>query len=614
MEFSRDTRLAIAASLAILVVPPFLTPFAPFHDSLAVIGLQSYPPRLSYGPTHYYVFQLTYILHHLISRLCMDIGIGAAGQSRLYYLIHALGYFAVTVGLLTRFVAHERLRAVTILLGALAFMDGMFVLGGPIPFSIAGVLLMLSVLAISEASETERLPNRALLAALALMGMLCHPFAAPFFLALYAVNFLVTRRQRALSAAIFLGVAAYSVLISRDSPESVSSGQLWQLFDPNLPHLWHNFVEATGFDANYIRLTLGDPLPLVSAYANAIAALKLLGALLSVIYFQRLWSRPRLRLLLALNLAFLAMFATGVDVQNGWILAQWPWRVWSVTNPLMYSFAIIAAVELGSTLKLPKLEIRANWALPAMAVLVVLLATVQYQIFAKGRMIQSTLDHLKATVAASGIHNALVSWNGAKNINPYFLRSVPYLMFSDPDMIARNLIFVADWHTGGRHNTHIPELNFPSPRPRLTMEFLPSQGTINAVIHGMELPAHYPMTVRFGARIPATGAGEPILTTGKPGDANIVFVLSPSPGQAVLYLDAWGSPWTASPPFAIDPKREYKLDVWLGGHRIKAQLDGVTVWERDTPVGSLENPVYGRNPVGGTMASATFSGTVTPAP
>src|SRR5450759_5634046 len=54
MKLCRDTLVAIAAGLVVLVVPPFLVPYPPFHDLVQVIGLQSYPPRMSFGPTHYY--------------------------------------------------------------------------------------------------------------------------------------------------------------------------------------------------------------------------------------------------------------------------------------------------------------------------------------------------------------------------------------------------------------------------------------------------------------------------------------------------------------------------------------------------------------------------------
>jgi hypothetical protein len=611
MELSRETLVAIAAGVVVLVVPPFLVPYPPFHDLLAMVGLQSYPPRLSYGPTHYYVFQLTYILHHIISRLCVDIGIGTHGQSRLYYLIHALGYFAVTVGLLNRFVRQVRVRAVAILLGAMAFTDGMFVIGGPFPFSLVGVLLMISLLLISEARETGRPPSRFALVALAFLAMMCHPFAAPFLLLLYGVNFVLSPPQRVTSAVVFVLVAAYAVLIGRESPESVSSAQLWQLFDPNLPHVWHNFAEALGWDSNWIRLLMGDPVPLVSAYVNTIAAIKLLGGLLGVVFFRRLWRNESLRLLLVLNLAFLAMFATGVDVTYNWIIAQWPWRIWSITNPLLYSFGVIAAVEIAGGLKWPKMpEIRWNWAYPVLGVLAVVLLAAQSQLFAKGRMVESARRDLRATVIQSGAHDALVTWSGANNIEPYFLRSVPFLMFSDPDLIARNLLFATDWQTMGRHNTHIPELTFASDRPRLNMEFLPSNGAIHAEIHGKDMQRHFPLKVRFGDRIPRTGAGEPLLTTGQAGDANFVFVLAPAPAVVMFYLDAWGFPWAASPPVVIDPAREYNVDIWLGSKGIKVQVDGATVWERSTPVRSLENPQIGQNPVGGTTALPQFSGMV----
>ena len=75
--------LAIAAGVLVLAVPPFLFPYLPFHDLIAFIGMHSYPPKLSHGPTHYYTFQLTYFLHHLISRVCTDLGIGAQGLGGL---------------------------------------------------------------------------------------------------------------------------------------------------------------------------------------------------------------------------------------------------------------------------------------------------------------------------------------------------------------------------------------------------------------------------------------------------------------------------------------------------------------------------------------------------
>ena len=160
VKFSREALVAIVIGGLILGVPPFLFPYPPFHDMIAFIGMQSYPPNLSHGPTHYYTFQLTYFLHHLISRVCTDLGIGAQGQGRLYYLIHALGYFAVIAGLLNRFVRNPRYAAIAILAGALAFTDGMFTIGGPLPFSLAGVLIMVTVLLISEARETDRAPAR----------------------------------------------------------------------------------------------------------------------------------------------------------------------------------------------------------------------------------------------------------------------------------------------------------------------------------------------------------------------------------------------------------------------------------------------------------------------
>lgn len=486
MKLSRETLLAIAAGVLVLIVPPFLFPYPPFHDLVAFVGMQSYPPRMSYGPTHYYAFQLTYFLHHLISRLFTDFGIGTQGQARFYYLIHALGYFAVTAGLLNRFVRNPRFKAIAILAGALAFTDGMFSIGGPLPFSLAGVLIMISVLLISEAREADRAPNTAALLALAFLAMLSHPFSVPLLLVVCAANFAVTPRQRVASAVVTGFILVYALLIARDSPESVTSAQLRQLFDPNLPHAWHNLATALTWDSHYIYLLFREPLPVVTAYVNAIALVKLIGAALAVAAFRRLWREPRLRFLLLLEVVWVAGFATAVDLEMGYTVPQWPWRIWSIANPLLYSFPAIAAAELTGSFswpKFPTLGRKGTYA--ALAGLAVLLFCVQYQLLEKGRNLQAAFQSVKSTVLQSGARDAVVTWADSANINPYFLRSAPYLLFSDPDMLARHLLFVTDWHVQPRHNSHIPEADFASARSRLRLAFLPSNGTIVAQVRGL---------------------------------------------------------------------------------------------------------------------------------
>jgi hypothetical protein len=612
MKLSRETALAAAAGVLVLVIPSLFFPYPPFHDMVALVGMQSYPPKMSYGPTHYYVFQFTYFLHHLISRVLTELGIGTQGQSRFYYLFQALGYFAVIVGLLNRFLSNERAKAVAILAGALAFTDGMFAIGGPLPFSLAGVLIMVSVLLIAEAREADRVPSRTALLMLAFLAMLSHPFAAPFLLLVYGVSFVATPRQRVTSLIVTGFVLFYALLIALDSPESASGGQLSKMFDFNPGHVWKALSGALTWDANYIFLLFEERMPVVSAYVHVIAAIKLIGALLAAAGFTRLWSVPRLRFLLLLEIAWVALYATATDADSGYVVAQWPWRILSIGNPLLYCFPVIAAAELATGLNWPKLSIPGRPIVYAMlAALTAILLWFQFELLRKGRDLEAAFQSVKATVLASGAHDAVVTWDSDQNIHPYYLRCAPFLLIPDRDLLARKLLFVSGWHVLARHNTHAPELDFPSARPRLSLEFLPSNGTILAVVRGLQ-QQHFPMKVRFGGRIPRVGAGEPILTTGKVGDANILYALAPTPGVIQLYLDAWGAPWVTSPPLTIDPNREYTLDVVMSGSGIKVQLDGVTVWEQGTLVRSLDNPVYGSNPVGGTTAGPTFSGTVTP--
>jgi hypothetical protein len=76
-KLPREVLTAIAAGIAVMLLPVFWFPYPPFHDLVAFVGMQSYPPKMSYGPVHYYGFQLTYFLHHLILRVSTDLGLGS---------------------------------------------------------------------------------------------------------------------------------------------------------------------------------------------------------------------------------------------------------------------------------------------------------------------------------------------------------------------------------------------------------------------------------------------------------------------------------------------------------------------------------------------------------
>src|SRR4030095_3097226 len=56
-------------------------------------------------------------------------------------------------------------------------------------------------------------------------------------------------------------------------------------------------------------------------------------------------------------------------------------------------------------------------------------------------------------------------------IEPFYLRSVPFLLFSDPQLVARNLTFWTRWSAQGRQPTRLSESGFELGRSAYRAEY-----------------------------------------------------------------------------------------------------------------------------------------------
>src|SRR5258708_38975482 len=96
--------LAVLGGFAVIIIPACLASYPPFLDLIAYCSLNSYPAKLSYGPEHYYVFQLTYILHFIFTRVMTDIGLSVVVIIKLYYIAQSAIMYGSVLYLLSRFV------------------------------------------------------------------------------------------------------------------------------------------------------------------------------------------------------------------------------------------------------------------------------------------------------------------------------------------------------------------------------------------------------------------------------------------------------------------------------------------------------------------------------
>ena len=127
-------------------------------------------------------------LPFVLSRLCVDFGIGVAAQVSLFYLLQAFIFFGATWQILERVVRDPRIRSIAIVGGSLAFWDAMFIWGGPLAFSLSAASLALAgLLSVREARDPER-KSTGFVALLTLLAIVSHPFAVVLALPLLAVR------------------------------------------------------------------------------------------------------------------------------------------------------------------------------------------------------------------------------------------------------------------------------------------------------------------------------------------------------------------------------------------------------------------------------------------
>jgi len=106
-------------------------------------------------------------------------------------------------------------------------------------------------------------------------------------------------------------------------------------------------------------------------------------------------------------------------------------------------------------------------------------------------------------VQSGGAPTALVTWEGSANINPFYLRSAPYLLFSDSGHTgSQSAVGHRLARSAAATILTCRKSIIPSARPRVVLAFLPSNGGILAQVRGAQ--AHFQVKVRFGDRVPRT--------------------------------------------------------------------------------------------------------------
>jgi len=443
--------------LVILVPVVIYGPWIPFVDIVAFVGIDSYPPKLSYGPAHYYTFQYTYVLAHAISRLLVDLGVSAPFQTSFFYLAQALVFFGVIWGLLELLVPQSFPRKIFIILGALAFWDGVFVWGGPLAYSLGAALLAVATyLSVREAAQPERSADWPT-ALLALLAVASHPFSLPFALILFTVRVLFLPRSRLQSIGVIALLLVYRMIIVKENPEPDPGDLISQLFHWYPQHLPTRIAEMFTADIRNVETLFQLRPTFLLVYFGLLGAIHLLGFTCSSIVALIAKDKPALRMLATLNAILFALYMLA---KENAVITLWPQRILAFHSSITYAAGIATIFYLAQRYSVVQ-NIRARLPISGAAskpiilsLLVAGLFAVEMPILRLGRTISRNYSHLRDTLLRSEVRGAVLITSDIQ-IAPFYLRCIPFLLFSDKEVINRRLLVVTEWHLQGRHPSRI---------------------------------------------------------------------------------------------------------------------------------------------------------------
>ena len=503
---SATFRVGLLAGLTLVVPPLLFGPWLPFLDLIAFVGLDNIPAAQSYGPLHYGVFQFSYIVHYALSRAMLALGIATPAQIVLFYLLQGGVFFLVIWRLLVRLVPEAWLCSVAIALGTLAFWDGFFLWGGPLPFSLAAASLTAATFFTLREAEAPAGCNPLLVPLLSLVALMCHPFALLFALVLAALRGVFVPARRLPSAGLVLGLLLLGWIIRNDSSDTAPVSAFTNLFTWPGAQVPDRLVELFTVSNNFAHRLFGFCPPGLQIYFALLGAIHLLGFVASPVVVVLAQKAPALRLLAALNTVVAALYFC--SVQNEFVIPGWPWRILTFHSPLLFVAGVACPLFLLRRWQ-PALLLRVATPRPALWAVPVgiagLMFIIQVPLLRLGENVGRSYERTRTSMLQSGVANAFGVVADIDNIEPFYLRCVPFLLCSDPQLLARNVHLFTEWHIQNRHPTRLTEAWFDLGRRGFQASFFKARPGIDVRV----VPQPMNQVVMSAGNNQGAGGGKP---------------------------------------------------------------------------------------------------------
>jgi hypothetical protein len=450
-------RLFIILALSTLVLPAFFFgPYLPLPDLIIFVAVHSYPIELSYGPDVFYVFQYTYILVHIITRALRILGVPSASLVPLFYAIQAVGSFFIINGILSVLTKNRALKALALAICLLSFMNGQFLWGGPLAYSFGYLLAGFSAVLVFKESEDgkDRFLPMIILSAMAISS---HPFMAIFVLVNLASRLVfITRYRKGTCLGIFL-ILLYCFIIVKDNPEKIDV-KITDLFY-FMPHIIERLETIFFCDNDTLKFLLPDlyRYSLIRIFFSFKSFIVFFGIITAPVYlFSKKASVPLKLLSIQATMAAIIFFFS-VAYQN--YISFWPDRILAAQNYLFFINGLVFAWVLVNHLRINDVFFNKIFSFfckgillkSALVFFILYSAICQSQLFYKAnssfleqysRLKEITLDKAPNSVLYTDVGYA----------SPFYLAAVPFVLYSDLDVINNNTRIHTHWHQQKRHN------------------------------------------------------------------------------------------------------------------------------------------------------------------
>jgi hypothetical protein len=487
LKWPRSHQTAALCVLAIVLPVLWFGPWIPFVDLIAYTGINSYPPKLSYGPNHYYLLQATYILAVVLSRACVDLGISVPIEVALFYLGEALVFFGVMWRLMEMFVPHALTRQIFLILGILAFWDGLYLWGGPFSYAFGSTLLTIPFwLTLREASDPSRTSIWPV-SVMVLLAVASHPFALIHGVILFFLRLLFLPRNRWQSVLMLVVLFFYQLIIRSENPEKEPGSVVAVLFNWYPDQLLSRIFDLFDWNNIAVHYLFGTQPTLLFIYFIFIGLVHLLGFVCSPIVAWLAREAPALRMLALLNSIVFILYLFANDNEY---ITFWPERILGAYSYVTYVAGIAMPLYLLNhwhfwrPVETETAPDRRPWLRRALlaAALVFMLAA-EAPILQLGNAVEINYRHLRQTLFDTGVHDCiLITSRPGIQIAPFYLRCEPFILFSDPAVIERHILIFTEWHVFGRHPTRLPEVDLDMrTRPRYLADFYTDENGLVSV-------------------------------------------------------------------------------------------------------------------------------------